>query len=87
MDNKKTRKYYRIVVHRYPPYSFVNGSYYMEEDVYAYSEDGALNSFERYHSKGYGNNYAESIREITKEEFRGQHITKHIPNPNEEVTA
>ena len=40
---KKTRKYYRVKIHRIPPYSSINGSYYYEEDVWAYSEDGARN--------------------------------------------
>ena len=46
---KKTRKYYRVKIHRIPPYSSINGSYYYEEDVWAYSEDGARNKIEREH--------------------------------------
>lgn len=41
--DKKTRKYYRIKVHRIPPYSHINESYHYEEDVWAYSEEGAKN--------------------------------------------
>ena len=46
---KKTRKYYRVKIYRIPPYSSINGSYYYEEDVWAYSEDGARNKIEREH--------------------------------------
>ena len=70
---KKTRKYYRVTVHRTPPYSSVNGSYDYEEDVYAYSEEGAIKSVEKYHSKGYGSNVPVEVIEITKEEFKGHH--------------
>ena len=70
---ERKRKYYRVKVHRYPPYSAINGSYYYEEDVYAYSKEGALKSVERYHRKGYGRNIPIEAREITKEEFRGNH--------------
>lgn len=70
---QKKRKYYRVTVHRIPPYSAVNGSYYYEEDVFAYSEEGARKSIEKYHSKGYGSNIPTEVTEITKEEFRGNH--------------
>ncbi len=70
---ERKRKYYRAIVHRIPPYSHINGSYDYEEDVYAFSEDGAIKSIEKYHSKGYGSHYIKEIKEITKEEFRGHH--------------
>lgn len=70
---KKQRKYYRVKVHRVPPYSYFNGSYYYEEDVYAFSKDGALNSVAKYHRKEYGENFPVEAIEITKEEFRGAH--------------
>ena len=72
MTDRK-RKYYRAIIHRIPPYASVNSSYDYEEDVYAFSEDGAIKSIEKYHSKGYGSHIIREIREITKEEFRGQH--------------
>ncbi len=74
-----TRKYYRVTVHRIPPYSAVNGSYYYEEDVYASSLEGARKSVERYHAKGYGSNIPGDVKEITKDEFRGLHETRSIP--------
>jgi hypothetical protein len=70
---ERKRKYYRAIVHRVPPYAAVNGSYDYEEDVYAFSKDGAIKSIEKYHSKGYGSDYVKEIREITKEEFKGNH--------------
>lgn len=72
MEGRK-RKYYRVKVHRIPPYSAVNGSYDYEEDVFAYSKEGAIKSVERYHSKGYGSNIPIEVIEITKEEFKGNH--------------
>lgn len=76
-ENK--RKYYRVTVHRYPPYSSINGSYYFEEDVRANTPDGARKSVERYHKKGYGDDIPGDVREITKEEFRGLHETRVLP--------
>ena len=70
---ERKRKYYRAIVHRVPPYAAVNGSYDYEEDVYAFSKDGAIKSIEKYHSKGYGFDYVKEIEEITKEKFRGHH--------------
>ena len=71
--SERKRKYYRIKVKRIPPYSAVNGSYYLEEDVYAYSKEGAVRSVEKYHSKGYGSHIPVEVKEITKDEFRGHH--------------
>lgn len=70
---KKERKYYRITAKRFPPYYPINEAYRMEEDVYAYSEIGAQNTFYRYHSKSYGSYLIQSTVEISKEEFRGHH--------------
>lgn len=75
------RKYYRATIKRTPPYAFVNSSYYYEEDVYAYSEDGAIKCINNYYKKGYGDNYVVSIEEISKEEFRGHH--KHFQRPKD----
>lgn len=71
---KKTRKYYRVKIHRIPPYSSINGSYYYEEDVWAYSEDGARNKIEREHKNGYGSHIPCEVVEISKEEFRGDKV-------------
>lgn len=73
------RKYYRISATRIPPHSWVNCSYPMEEDVYAYSVEGAENTFNNYHKSSYGGYLVEDIREITKEEFRGHHTTMVLP--------
>lgn len=72
------RKYYRMVIHRFPPYSFINNSYRYEEDTYAYSEEGALKTYRNKHKRSYGRNRIESIREIPKEEYRGYGITRVI---------
>lgn len=75
MEEKKVRKYYRLLVKRTPPYSTVNASYFLEHDLYAYSKDGAFSSFSRYHKNGYGRHTIITAREISKDEFRGQHKT------------
>lgn len=76
--NKRIRKYYRVKVHRIPPYSVVNGSYYYEEDVYAYSKEGAERSVDRYHKNGYGSCIPVEVKEISKEEFRGNHSKQQV---------
>lgn len=75
MENK-TRKYYRVNVHRIPPYSSINGSYYYEEDVWAYSEKGARNKICKEHKNGYGSHIPCEVVEISKEEFRGDKVKK-----------
>ena len=72
---KKKRKYYRLLVKRTPPYSRVNSSYYYEHDIYAYSESGAFRTFSKYHEHGYGSHTIIRVREISREQFRGQHKT------------
>lgn len=72
---ERKRKYYRATVRRVPPYASVNNSYDYEEDVYAFSKDGAIKSIYKYHSKGYGSHYVKEVKEIIKEEFRGHHKT------------
>lgn len=67
------RKYYEIYVKRVPPFCPINQPYFYKEHVFAYSEDGAIQTFDRYHKDSYGNHYAMSVKEITKEEFRGHH--------------
>ena len=79
----RERHYYRIKVHRFPPYSSINGSYYYEEDVYAYSKEGAYNTFCKRNERRYGRNIPEEIIEITKEEFRGNHKITHIAKVEE----
>ena len=75
---KRTRKYYRVKVERIPPYSLVNSSYYYEEDVWAYSEEGARNKIYRHHKDGYGSDTPCDVVEVSKEEFRGDKVTKSI---------
>lgn len=65
----KERHYYKIKVHRYPPYYPINKDYYKTEYVWGYTQDGAENSFYRYHKDSYGDNVAEEFEEITKEEY------------------
>lgn len=77
------RRYFRVLALRIPPHSWINRSYYIEEDVYAYSEGGAVNVFYRYHKGGYGDYSIESVKEISKEEFRGHHETAHVRRENE----
>lgn len=72
---EKKRKYYRVKVHRIPPYSFVNSDYYYEEDVWAYSSEGALNKIAREHRGSYGKHIPIEVTEITKEDFRGDKET------------
>lgn len=69
MENKK-RKYYRVKIERIPPHSAVNGSYCYEEDVWAYSETGAINKVNREHKSSYGSHNPCEIKEISKEDFR-----------------
>ena len=78
---KKDRKYYRLTVKRYPLYYPINEAYLFEEDVYAYSDIGAQNSFYRYHANSYGGHLIVSTAEISKEEFRGHHYT-HVLEEN-----
>ena len=67
------RKYYKINATRVPPYSAINGSYPIEEHVYAYSEDGARNTFYKYHKNSYGSYVINAVHEISKDEFKGHH--------------
>lgn len=73
---KKTRKYYRVNIHRVPPYSAINGSYYFEEDVWAYSKEGAINKIDKQYKDCYGSHIPCEITEITKEDFRGDKVRK-----------
>lgn len=75
MEEKKVRKYYRLLVKRTPPYSTVNESYYLEHDLYAFSREGVFRTFHQYHKNSYGSHTVMAVREISKEEFRGQHKT------------
>lgn len=71
---KKTRKYYRVTVHRIPPYAGINKSYDYEQDVWAYSEEGAKRKIEKEHKGGFGRHIPKEVKEITKEEFRGDKV-------------
>lgn len=45
-----------------------------KRDVYAYSKEGAMNSVSRHHKNGFGANFPVEATEITKDEFRGNHV-------------
>ena len=66
-------KYYRIFAKRFPPRNAHMKPYLLEEDVKAYSKQGARNVFLKYHSMGYGDHVVKGLREITEEEFCGNH--------------
>lgn len=74
---KKERKYFRVKVHRIPPYSSINGSYFYEEDVWAYSEEGAKCKIDRENKKCYGSHIPREVTEISKDEFRGDKVKKN----------
>lgn len=74
---KKERKYFRVKVLRIPPYSSINGSYFYEEDVWAYSEEGAKRKIDREYEKCYGSHIPSEVTEITKDEFRGDKVKKN----------
>lgn len=73
---KKTRKYFRVRVHRIPPYSAINGSYFYEEGVWAFSEVGAKNKIIKEHKDCFGSHIPCEVTEISKEDFRGDKATK-----------
>lgn len=75
---KKVRKYYRVKVHRIPPHYPINKDYFFEEDVWAYSGDGAANKINRQYKGCYGRHIPCEIVEISKDEFRGDKKTGEI---------
>ena len=75
---KRTRKYYRVKVRRIPPHCPINESYYYEQDVWAYSEDGAINKVNRNHKNSFGSHIPCEVIEIPKEDFRGDNIIKSL---------
>lgn len=81
-SNKQTkkRKYFRAKMLRIPPHSFVNKSYYYEEDVWAFSKEGADNKLYKQHKDSYGSHVPQEIVEIAKEDFRGDKVTKMLPD-------
>lgn len=72
---KKTKRYYRVKIERIPPYSSVNENYFYEEDVWAYTKEGAVKKVNKEHKNSYGKNYVCEVNEITKEDFRGDKFT------------
>ena len=66
------RKYFRIIYNRTSRFSGIVS--HQEEDVYAYTIEGARRTFERYHQNDWGFNSIKDVREIDKNEFRGHHI-------------
>lgn len=79
----KKRKYFRAKILRIPPHSFVNKSYYYEEDVWAFSKEGADNKLYKQHKDSYGSHVPQEIVEIAKEDFRGDKVTKMLPDKEE----
>ncbi len=81
-SNKQTkkRKYFRAKMLRISPHSFVNKSYYYEEDVWAFSKEGADNKLYKQHKNSYGRHVPQEIVEIAKEDFRGDKVTKMLPD-------
>ena len=73
---KRTRKYYRVKVRRIPPYYPINEDYYFEEDVWAYSEEGAANKIIKQYKGCYGSHIPVEITEVLKEDFRGDKKVK-----------
>lgn len=70
------RKYFKIIATRIPPWYPINESYKFEEHVYAFSKEGAENTFYKRYRKCYGHHYIDSITEISKDEFKGHHWDK-----------
>ena len=68
---KKTRKYFRVKVHRIPPYYPINTDYYFEEDVWAYSREGAINKINKHYKGCYGEHLPVEVLEVSKADFRG----------------
>ena len=68
---KKVRKYYRVKIHRIPPYYPINQGSFFEEDVWAYSREGAVDKIYRQYKNCYGRHIPRKIVEISKDEFRG----------------
>lgn len=60
------RKYFRAKVLRICPHSWVNGSYYKEEDVYATSEENAIRLIDKYHADGFGSHVVEDLTRLLK---------------------
>ena len=81
-SNKQTkkRKYFRAKMLRISPHSFVNKSYYYEEDGWAFSKEGADNKLYKQHKNSYGRHVPQEIVEIAKEDFRGDKVTKMLPD-------
>ena len=68
---KKTRKYYRVKIHRIPPHHLMNESYYFEQDVWAYSREGAINKINKHYKGCYGKHVPVDVLEVPKSDFRG----------------
>lgn len=74
----KKRKYFRSKINRIPPYSGINGSYFYEIDVWAFSKEGANNKLKRLYKDCCGRHIIEDAVEISKEEFRGDQAIMDI---------
>ncbi len=75
---KRVRKYFRVKVHRIPPYYPINTDYYFEEDVWAFSEEGVENKIKKKYKKCFGSHIIEKITEVSKADFRGDMVWKGI---------
>lgn len=69
---KRTRKYFRVKIHRIPPYYPINKNYFFEEDVWAYSEKGAAKKIKKEYKCFWGLYSVRKITEISKADFRGE---------------
>ena len=78
MEEKRIRKYFRVLIRRVPPYYPVNVDYHFEEDVWAFSEDGAVNKIEKQYKNCYGKHIPEKVTEIEKSNFRGDKVKKDL---------
>ena len=74
--------YYRVSIKQVAPsplFGDWDGTWIEEEDVFAYSEDGAYRSVKKNRNKGNGIvSIITGVLEIPKADFRGQHKVKKM---------
>ena len=75
----KTRKYFRVKIHRIPPWCPINKDWYFHQDVWAYSKDGAFKKIHRLYKDVAGKHIPSEATEVSKEEFLGD---KTVIMPN-----
>lgn len=49
----------------------MNDFYYFEQDVWAYSREGAINKINKHYKGGYGKHLPVEVWEVPKADFRG----------------